>query len=334
MTCLGSYLESRSCRSGTTASHTAIGGAAASSGGGSFDIPQPEYPLFLERYIASLDSGESPSLTERPCLYFPLIADIDLAYELGSPQLTDGGDVRLERVHDDTFVMDVASAFAETVSQMSSKPTAAHSVEVLVMQRDGPYIKGHNTVRDGLHVMLPRCVMSRPTQAVVRARSLPKIGRALAKLPGQINSADKSVDACYSEGGVNWQMYGSAKPGRGAYLVTHSMRLVVNQGECVSRQVDTIANPKDWKHWVPALSVRTAGPTLRWPLNSQASDEIDAVEKEWSDRRFASLQMRGGLIDMQTNCEDGTDVLGDSSAAGKEIAKETERGPRHGEVFG
>jgi phage/plasmid-associated DNA primase len=294
---LGGYLDGLRCPQGTSPSHTAIGGG----GGGSFDVPQPNYREFLDRYISALDDGQRPSLTEQPCLYFPFVADLDLEYDVPGvdPEDASGSDASasgLARVHGDDFVFEVASSFAETVVRMGASPMAAHSVEVFVMQRSAPYVKSHGKVRDGIHVMLPKCIMTRPAQYIVRKRSLSKIANALANLPGQSNDAEKCVDKCYSENGTNWQMYGSSKPGRDPYLISHVMRLVINQGECVSRCSEVINNACDWSRWVPALSVRCGGPDSAWPLSHDASQEADEIEEAWSERKFAALQTRGGFL--------------------------------------
>ena len=296
MVALGGYLEKFQCPRGTSPSHTAIGG----SFGGSFDIPQPNHRDFLDRYIAALDDGVPTTLTEQPCLYFPVIADVDLAYNVEGvdPDTTDPNSEQLTRVHGEEFILEVAGAFAEVVAQMSATPRSAHSIEILVMQRSRPYVKARGVVRDGIHLMLPQCIMTRPGQFVLRRRALSKVAKALERLPGQTHSVDQCLDPCYSEAGTNWQMYGSSKPGRDPYLISHCLRLVVNQGECVSRSTSVVGDPRDWTRWVPALSVRTSSPDAAWPLNAGTAQDVDSVEEQWSERKFAALQTKGGFEDI------------------------------------
>ena len=305
-TTLGGYLEKYRCPGGTSPSHTSLSG-------GSYDIPQPSYADFLSLYISALEQQIPQSLTEQPCLFFPLVADIDLAYHVDGVTLdTAEDDSALARVHGDDFVLEVASAFAEVVAAMGASPKSAHSIEVWVMQRPRPYVKAPGVVRDGLHLMVPNCIMSRPGQCIARRLALPLIAKALDRLPGQRYDAAESVDPCYCEKGTNWQMYGSSKPGRSPYLITHCVHVVVNQGERVSQRTSEIGDPRDWKRWVPATSVRQGSPDGAWALNADVAQQVDAVEEEWADKKFAALQNKGGFHDAG---ESGAGVAGLASAS-------------------
>lgn len=289
---LWEFLRIHRCPGGTTPSHTSIGGSGAA--GGSYDVPTPEYSTFLNAYIAELKAGRPLSLTERPSLYFPVIADIDLEYAVDGVQ--PDRPTHLSRVHDDAFLKKTVSMFAESIVSLCNTPRAAHSIEAILMQRTSPYIKSANTVRDGIHLMLPQCVMTRSAQSVLRTRLLTKMDAVLCSLPGQSIAPSQSLDACYSENNANWQMYGSSKPGRTPYLVTHTVRAVVNQGECISTTLHPVDDPDAWSKWVPMLSVRQGHPDKAWPLSEEAQAEVDQVEEERAKRQFTDLQTRGGLI--------------------------------------
>lgn len=296
---LTAYLQKVPCPKGTRPSHTDIAGSAGGAGG-SFDVPHPAYQQFLDLYIAALEEGGLPGLTEQPCLYFPVIADIDMEYALEDIEMDEHGNPR--RMHSDDFLYDVAAAFAEVVVQMSATAQSAHSIEVIVLQRGGPYVSGES-VRDGIHLMLPHCILPRPAQAVVRTRVLKRLETAFDRLPGQKKPLEQAVDACYSQG-TNWQMYGSRKPGKEPYRVSRFLRIVVNQGECVSRKALPCEAWDDWRRWVPTLSVRRCGPDDAWRLNAESSGEMDAVEEAWSQACFSRLTTSGGLTVRDSQSED------------------------------
>jgi P4 family phage/plasmid primase-like protien len=88
-------------------------------------------------------------------------------------------------------------------------------------------------------------------------------------------------------------MYGSNKPGRTPYLATHAVKLVISGGACVSCVSDAALNPRDWRSWVPQLSVQTSTPEQAWSLGDATEGEVDALEQAWAERRFADLQDNG-----------------------------------------
>ena len=248
----------------------------------------PCYDQFLECYCSALDAGVECSFTERPGLFYPVIADVDLAYKSDAQEPA--------RVHTTAFIKAVVVAFARALVSMRPRTDASVVLEAIVMQRSAPYVKSPGVVRDGLHVAFPKCVLSRPAQALLRQRALFAIADALATLPGQTCGVEDSVDACYCERGANWQMYGSRKPGRSPYLVTDIVKLVISGGACVSCVSDAASNPLDWHSWVTRLSVRTSTPEQAWSLGDGTEGEVDALENAWAEKRFATLQ-RHGVMD-------------------------------------
>lgn len=293
MSGLHAYLDRHRRSGAATPSHTSIG-PSAHGGPGAFDVPQPDYHEFLDLYVRALDLGERPSLTEQPCLFFPFVADVDLAYDVpgAEPGVPDD---TLQRVHGEDFVREVAVAFAKSAVHLCATSHEPHSIQVYVMQRRCPYVKSSGLVRDGLHMLLPGVILPRPAQALLRRGSLGAIQEALARLSGQNLDVNDSVDSCYSERGTNWQMYGSSKPGREPYLVTHSIRAVIHENECISLTSAPIDDPSDWGRWVPIMSVRNSSPDRAWVLGPVAAEQVDAIEEEWSERRFAQLRERDGF---------------------------------------
>lgn len=300
----------------------------------------------MDRYCAVLESGANVSITERPGLHFPVIVDLDLAYDVpgatppdaaspsapcssacastsahaSAPAEGDPDDGRREasakvltRVHGDAFVADVVRAYANEIYAMMPVGEDAVAIEAIVMQRRAPYVRAPGRVRDGLHIMFPNCVLSRPGQAVLRTRVIPAIAAALANLPGQIHDAEACVDACYCENNANWQMYGSRKPGREPYLATHVVRTMFVASRCVSLRAMSVERPRDWRAWVPRLSVRTCTPSDALAVSEDAAEEIDRLEESWARRHFDVLRTRGVL--------DSSDVDGSVHGATSETTK-------------
>ena len=285
MTSLIGFLDGYRCSRGAAPSHTAIGGTGVGTSG-SFSIPKAQYAAFLERYCSELARGGTPSLTERPGRFFPVIADIDLSFNVASARQ---GREPPPRVHGKEFIKGVAQAYAAALLGISRDPSSTCTLECHVLQRDTPYVKKDGEVRDGLHLIFPHCVLTRHAQALLRQRAKGSLCNVLAKVPGQQLDVEDAVDSCYCDGN-NWQMYGSAKAGRTPYRAAYTANITFANGRCVDNALTSVSDGDDWEKWVKLLSVCMSGPDQEWLMNQEAADETDAREFAWAERTVAALQ--------------------------------------------
>ena len=280
MPSLVTLLDKYRCGQGAIPTHTAIGGQGYS--GGSYSIPDAYYEQFLDAYCTSVSNDAHPqNMTERPGLVFPLIADVDLEYYGPS------GPEPIPRVHTTVFLCAIVKAYVNAILSMSRESPAL--IKAHVMQRRDPYEKSEGCWRDGVHLIFPTCIMSRPMQALVRRRALPELKAALETLPGQRLNVDDSIDACYSERSANWQMYGSAKPGRLQYWATHTISTICG-GDRLSSHTAPVEDCKDWRTWVRACSVRLASPDHVWVLNEATKHEVEQLEEEAAQQELQRIQ--------------------------------------------
>ena len=290
MPALSALLAKYACPSNHTPTHTAIGGENVA--GGSFEIPSTSYDEFIDAYCESL-SNKTQNFTERPCVVFPVISDIDLQYHESPDQP--------ERKHDEGFIAAVAVAYANAIGSMRILQDT-RSLQIIVMQRIAPYIKKEGVVRDGLHLLIPSCRLPRVGQAVLRKRALPALADALSShLDGQTLAVEDAVDSCYAENGTNWQLYGSAKPDRSPYLVTHEVRVDMAESDHAGASTSSAPAPtaavrvvvrppprpaNDWHYWTKRLSVRSDAPSNMDELNAETAEEIDRIEQSLSKTAF------------------------------------------------
>lgn len=282
------FLDSFPCADGVAPTHTSIPCPGPSgSRGGSYVVHEPRYESFLESYISWLHEGGEPSLTERPATFFPVIADIDLQYPITPGELT--------RCHGSAFIKAVCMSFSRGIVSMCRSAASSHCLVAHVMQRDDPYLRG-NVVRDGVHIIFPDIVLSRPAHALLRQLAMPGISDAILALPGQCLDAETCLDSVYSTGKGNWQMYGSAKPGRDRYLVTHTARIVISDGKCSDAVVDSVSrdNAMNWTKWVRQFSVRKHGSEHAQDMFPSAQLECDAIEGDRANSTVRQIIERHG----------------------------------------
>lgn len=313
MPSLSDFLDRFRSRPEQTNTHTAIGGPNVA--GGSFSVPSTSYEDFLAAYAGDL-ARRPQNLTERPSLVFPVIADIDLQFDDPSESC--------RRRHDASFILHVAIAYANAIVSMR-KDEDTRQIQVIVLHRDEPYVKSSGVVRDGLHILIPTCHLPRSGQSILRRRALPALQKALETLPDQVLPVEDSVDACYADNGANWQLYGSSKPGRRPYLVTHEVWLAPSiQTRKIGRAC--MRRPRrsvdDWSFWVRRLSVRSNAPDHMLDLNDSTQSELDRIEEDAADQQFQDVQSRvhptaGRSVDDDEACPDTATTDADVDRARK-----------------
>ena len=190
--------------------NTRIGSKEDNIHGGSYNIPEKEYDLFLRLYARDiLNTNKKEYYTEKQLIDTgPILIDIDLRhdYEIDERQYTNSHIDDLIDIYLDTlkeiFQFDDSTAFNIYVMQ---KPTVNR-------------IKEKNCTKDGIHLIIALRT-DRTTQKILRNKVIPLVSDTWSDL-SLINSFDDVFDKGITDGTVNWQLYGSRKPNHDRYKLT------------------------------------------------------------------------------------------------------------------
>lgn len=191
--------------------NTRIGNTELEIYGGKYSIPDNKYKEFLQLYYREIFVKNQPEyLTETQLEKGAILIDVDLRHDYSittrqySPDhISDLNDLYLA-VLKEVFQFDETSIIESYIFQ---KPNVNR-------------LANDNITKDGAHIIFTiQC--DHITQQLIRKKILEKIEDVWnAEELKLINTWDKVFDEGISQGGTNWQLVGSRKPGNEAYRLT------------------------------------------------------------------------------------------------------------------
>ena len=226
---LGEFLSKHNAKTlNKPSTHTRIADPSLNIYGGNYSIEKEELPLYYRLYYESIFvKGRKEYLTESQpkdgtC---PIVVDFDFRYEY---------DVT-ERIHTTGHIQDVVQLYLEELKELlvfrEKEPFPIFVMEKPHVNR----VAEKNITKDGIHMMIG-IQMDHTLQQILRERIMAKIGD-IWELP-LTNDWAGVLDDGISKGSVNWQMYGSQKPGNEAYRLTYYM---VAEIDLVDNEFMTVA---------------------------------------------------------------------------------------------
>ena len=204
---LHNYISSK----GKDITHTRIGSKNLNVYGGSYNIPNPidNDSEFVKKYIKHvLKNEEDEYLTEKQLLHDgPLLVDIDLRYNTSITS----------RQHKIEHIIDLIVLYAEKLNNIYTFDDA-DKINVYVLHKDN-VVKNTDCTKDGIHIIFTIKV-HKAVQVILRKHILKEIENMWDDIP-IINTYDDVFDIGVTKGFVNWQVYGSKKPGCEKYKLTN-----------------------------------------------------------------------------------------------------------------
>jgi P4 family phage/plasmid primase-like protien len=190
--------------------HTRIGSPELNVYGGSFSIDKEELPTFYRLYYEHVFvKGRKEYLTEKQLEDTgPILVDFDFRYDFSVTT----------RVHTKEHIQDIISLYLEELKEFfvfeENKPFPIFVMEKPNVNR----VTEKQETKDGIHMIIG-LQMDHTMQIMLREKILKQIGD-IWELP-LTNDWSSVLDEGISKGCVNWQMYGSQKPGNEAYKLTY-----------------------------------------------------------------------------------------------------------------
>jgi P4 family phage/plasmid primase-like protien len=200
----------------STSTNTRIPNPAKQTGGGggNYAIPPEEYTNFINAYYNDvLHPGKIEHLTEKQLkTKGPILMDFDLHYP----------ETETERLytehHIDGLITYIVSRL-ERVYQLHDEDT---KFNIYLMEKPACQLSAKQKVyKDGLHIIVG-IQSDLDTQILLRKQMLAtnELSDIFADIP-LVNPWTGILDEGVAKGDVNWQLYGSRKPGCESYRLTH-----------------------------------------------------------------------------------------------------------------
>jgi hypothetical protein len=189
--------------------HTRIGDKDLNIYGAKYTIPPTDWEIFMKRYFQSVFvQGKKEYLTEKQLVEDgPILIDIDFRYKT---------DVK-EKQHNENYIIDIVMLYAEKISELVAVRDNVN-IDIFVLEKSLVNILEDKT-KDGIHIIFG-IKMHKGLQIVLRDLILKEINNIWHDLP-LTNSWEDVFDLGVTKGQVNWQMYGSRKPGNLAYMIKY-----------------------------------------------------------------------------------------------------------------
>lgn len=190
--------------------NTRIGSPKQNIPGGSYNITDVEYSTFLELYKRDIISkNKKEYLTEKQRESDgPIVVDLDFRYNY------DVDEKQYNRSHIEDLIMEYGNELKKMYQMDDSTEFDIYVFEKPSVNR----IKDKNLTKDGVHILIS-IQMDRIAQQYLRKQMIMKAKDMWSDLP-KTNSWDDVFDEGITKGTVNWQLYGSRKPGYDKYSLT------------------------------------------------------------------------------------------------------------------
>ena len=216
-----SYLKTHYSQKGEGFTHTRIGDNNLNIKGGSYTIN--DLGDFYTKYIKNVfDDGKFEFLTEKQNANSgPIAIDFDFRY---SPEIE-------KRQHNENDIIEMINLYFQELNEMIDIPDG-NSIPVYIFEKDNVNILDQIT-KDGIHMIIG-INMERNLQILLRKRICNKLKEVWNHLPLE-NSWDEVLDEGVTRASVNWQLYGSRKPGNESYVFKyHYLLELENEDWCLS----------------------------------------------------------------------------------------------------
>ena len=239
--------------------HTRIGSAGSSGGtgtnsvyGGKYHIPDDEYSTFMKLYCDHVFKAGFPEyLTEKQLDSGTITVDMDLRF---APSVK-------KRVYAADHIQSLITIYLGEIEKMYKFDETPFYIYVMEKPEINP-IKNADTgeidfVKDGIHLLIG-INADRNTQLMLRKQVIEKIkgDEMWAKVPLTCDW-DKVFDLGVSAGNVNWQLYGSCKPGHMAYRVTRVVKVMFDPADNELSTSEVSMSGFDIKQKIEEISVRS-----------------------------------------------------------------------------
>ena len=203
--------------------HTRIGDKKSNIYGGSYNISYNDLPEFYKLYYKHVfEKKKLEYLTEAQQTDGPICVDFDFRYD----------STILERQHTQDHIMDIICLYQEKIRELVDfKPTKDKPVSFYIFQKPNTNTSDVTKTKDGIHMIIG-IDMQRSLQIILRKKVLEDIGAVWNDLEDKlINNWDSVLDDGITNGGTNWQLYGSRKPNNEAYKLTNIINMTYDEND-------------------------------------------------------------------------------------------------------
>jgi len=252
---------------GNKFTHTRIPDKNMGVFGGLFDINYNEN--FWNMYYNHVFTKKNKEyLTEKQVIEnSPLLVDVDLRYDTNIKS----------RQHTKEDIIKLIELYIDKLTEIYKFDTS-QEINVYVLEKHDVNILDDKT-KDGIHLIFT-ISMHKAEQVILRKKIINDIEQIWDSLP-ITNTFDEVFDEGITKGFVNWQLFGSRKPGHKAYELSYYFTLIYDNNEdSWDIKNNNVSKLNILKH-LPIMSARNQEHKRFELIDNEYL--LDAIEKEKQD---------------------------------------------------
>jgi len=267
-----------------TTTHTRIGSKDLHVYGGKYHIEPEELPQFFKLYYEDIFvRNKKEYLTEKQLSDSgPILVDFDFRYDYAVT----------ERQHSVEHIQDMIQLYLDELKEFFIFEENK-SFPIFVMEK--PHVNrdsSKNITKDGIHMIIG-IQMDRIMQMMLRERIIEKIGNVW-ELP-LTNNWESVLDEGISKGCVNWQLYGSQKPGYDAYKMTYHTIATIDKTDDEFMTVPQNVKNFDLSQNLFQLSAQYPNHS-RFEMNPKIADDYNRRKENVHKKTSGSGKPRPNLV--------------------------------------
>jgi len=275
-------------------SHTRIGSPDLNIYGGSFNISTDELPLFYKLYYEHVFvKGRKEYLTEKQLNGAgPLLVDFDFRYDVSVTK----------RQHTQEHIQDMIQLYLEELKEFfvfeENNPFPIFVMEKPTVNR----VAEKNLTKDGIHMIIG-IQMDNTLQLMLRERILKKLSD-IWELP-LTNGWEDVLDEGISKGCINWQLYGSQKPGHDAYKLSYFLTADIDKQDSEFMTV-----PKNVKEFDLSKDICLLSAQYNKHAKFEINPKIAAEYKKRQESQPGKMKKSGskGKVNLVLDEEDDSNI--------------------------
>jgi P4 family phage/plasmid primase-like protien len=277
-----------------TSTHTRIGSKDLHIYGGKYHIEPEELPQFFKLYYEDIFvRNKKEYLTEKQLSDSgPILVDFDFRYDYAVT----------ERQHSVEHIQDMIQLYLDELKDFfvfeENKQFPIFVMEKPHVNRDS----SKNITKDGIHMIIG-IQMDRIMQLMLRERILEKIGNVW-ELP-LTNNWESVLDEGISKGCVNWQLYGSQKPGYEAYKMTYHTIATIDKTDDEFMTVPQNVKNFDLSQNLFQLSAQYPNHP-RFEMNPKIADDYN--RRKENVHKKISGKPRPNLVLLEDDCDNDISI--------------------------
>ena len=308
---LGEFLSKHNAKTlNKPVTHTRIGSPELNIYGGSYSIEKEELPLYYRLYYESIFvKGRKEYLTETQLKdgSGPILVDFDFRYDYSVTQ----------RIHTVGHIQDVVQLYLEELKELLVFREKT-PFPIFVMEK--PHVNrvaDKNITKDGIHMIIG-IQMDHILQQMLRDRIIAKLGD-IWELP-LTNDWAGVLDEGISKGVINWQMYGSQKPGNEAYRLTYYMVAEIDPTDNEFMTVAKSVKDFDLSKNLHLLSAQF-DQHVKFEINPKIADQYNKLSASKGGKKKTSSSGGKGKVNLVLEEEEDNMDIQLTDITGPEILK-------------